>query len=118
MPLPRKLITVGLLLGIVAVAGLGAVVTIARHNTAKPVTVGQAIQRFRAHTEAPIDTSALPPPGVYSFRTSGDEEVGLPGGHRDLPNTTTITVAATGCGESEEWAASTQHSESRVLCAD
>jgi hypothetical protein len=180
----RRSTKVGLLIGVIVVLSIDGVVAFARHNTAKPVSVDEAIQKFRSHTlqtttptptpratptgfnnqpghpavpgasplsastpgavatnplstpsqapsatrhhrpgtsPAPTGTSrpvALPPTGVYSYRTSGEEEVGIPGGHRTLPATTTITVESTGCGESEEWDASTQHSETRVLCLD
>src|SRR5438128_2612798 len=85
-------------------------------------------------TARPAARSAHPPPGfvrtldrreLCSVRnefapvahcTTGEERVAVPGGNRSLPKTTTITVEANGCGESEEWDASTQHSETRTLC--
>jgi hypothetical protein len=53
---------------------------------------------------------------VYTYRTHGQERAAIPGGSRNLPDTTTITVEPAECGESEEWDASTEHSESRTLC--
>jgi hypothetical protein len=96
----------------------------ARHVTAKPVTINQALERFRSHlhTASPapstVETGALPRPGVYTYATTGTEKIDLPGGSRMFPGTTTITVESSGCGVTEEWAPTSEHSESRQLCAD
>jgi hypothetical protein len=53
---------------------------------------------------------------VYSYATTGGEHIDAPGGNRPFPATTNITVETNGCGVTEKWDASTQHSETRQLC--
>ena len=58
----------------------------------------------------------LPPAGVYAYTTTGSESIGVPGGTRSYPKTSTITVEDSGCGVSEDWQPNSQHSETRQLC--
>jgi hypothetical protein len=53
---------------------------------------------------------------VYAYETSGSESIGVPGGTRSYPKSSTITVENTGCGVMEDWQPNNQHSETRQLC--
>lgn len=88
--------------------------TSAPHQTATARS-GHPPSPSTSPTASPSPLS-LPPPGVYSYSTTGGEQVGVPGGDRSYPKTTTITVERTSCGVNEIWAPSTQHSETRQLC--
>lgn len=73
----------------------------------------------RAPSPSPTPTAAplsLPPPGVYAYSTTGSESIGVPGGSRSYPKTSTITVENAGCGVTEDWQPNNQHSETRQLC--
>lgn len=59
---------------------------------------------------------SLPPQGVYAYTTTGRESIGVPGGSRSYPDTSTITVENSGCGVIEDWQPNNQHSETRELC--
>lgn len=65
---------------------------------------------------ATASPASLPPPGVYAYTTRGSESIGVPGGSRSYPNTSTITVENSGCGVLEDWQPNNQHSETRQLC--
>jgi hypothetical protein len=58
----------------------------------------------------------LPSPGSYSYATSGYEQLSISGTRRDFPPQTSIDVARTGCGESDTWTPSSQHSETVDVC--
>lgn len=48
-------------------------------------------------------TPARPADGVYVYDTVGYEELGVPGGHRDYPSQTTMTITASSCGSDVRW---------------
>jgi hypothetical protein len=59
----------------------------------------------------------LPKPGVYSYRTSGGEQVDVLGGSRhDYPATTTVTITHEGCGYSQRWQPLEQRWDERRIC--
>lgn len=63
-----------------------------------------------------IRPDALPAPGVYTYATTGYEEVSVPGSRRTFPSQTTITVEPAGCGEVEIWQPFAQHTERTTVC--
>ena len=58
----------------------------------------------------------LPPVGVYSYTTSGYEQVAVPGSRRDFPKQTAMTVESSGCGVVQTWQPFQQHTEKTTVC--
>jgi hypothetical protein len=93
-------------------------------TTATRSPSGASSPSHRSHptqqpTATPTPTASpltLPPPGVYSYTTTGSESIGVPGGSRSYPKTSTITVENAGCGVKEDWQPNNQHSETKRLC--
>lgn len=74
-------------------------------DDAEPATVGEAVNRFRAHlgTSKPRP-DRLPKPGVYVYATQGAESIDALGGVKhDYPARSTITVTRGGCGLTLRW---------------
>lgn len=68
------------------------------------VTVGQAVDRYRASGEPSAVTVTGPAPGVYVYDTTGSESVDALGGDtHTYPSETTMTVTSTGCGFRLAW---------------
>ena len=61
--------------------------------------------------------ATVPPAGVYVYRTSGFEELGIPGSHRAYPDVTTITVTPTPCGADLRWDAFQQRWDRWQTCS-
>lgn len=76
----------------------------------------------RRTATAPTATAALrglaaPSPGVYLYATDGHEDASALGGaHHQYPDTTTITVTATGCGYSMRWDALQERYDQWSVC--
>jgi hypothetical protein len=126
-------------LGVVVIA-VGAVV-IARNvvfrDRSRVVTTGQALDRYRrsASTTTPatsivptttvavsvatteLPAPALPDPGVYRYRTTGDESIDVLGGaHHTYPAESTITVTPDGCGVRLRWDVLQERRDEWRLC--
>ncbi len=113
---PRWAIPLALtVLGVVAVAAAG-ITAVRSRDSATPVAVDDALDQYRAGTTtsgtAPAeptdqpDAADLRPPaeGVYSYRTTGHDQIDILGGARhDYPELTTITVSAIDCGVRTRW---------------
>lgn len=68
-------------------------------------------------TEA-ADAVPLAPPGVYTYATSGGEDLDVLGGaHHDYPDRTTITITPTECGERLRWDALEERWDEMDTCA-
>ena len=102
-------------LGVLAAVGAGVLVVRSR-DAATPVAVDDALDQYRASSTTggnapsrPADgphTAELRPPsqGVYSYRTTGHDQIDILGGSRhDYPELTTITVSAIDCGVRTRW---------------
>ncbi len=86
----------------VVLAGLGAWLTFFR-DMAEPVSVEEAVTSFRTETETSAGASPISP-GVYVYGTDGYEWTdALTGVTHRYPHSSTITVAAAGCGVSLTW---------------
>jgi hypothetical protein len=106
-------------------AALGAAVVVVAggwqlflHDTAKPATVDEAVQRFRRDAMKAVET---PPaglvPGVYVYETTGSEEIdALGGATHEYPSRTTITVTRGGCGWRLRWVALQSRSTTWERC--
>jgi hypothetical protein len=99
------------------------------HDTTTTVSVEDAVEEFRgsaasstsaaAATSAPAGAgdAATLEPGVYVYRTTGDEGVDTLGGTRHVyPPETTITVTRGGCGLVLRWVALAERSEEWDVC--
>ncbi len=84
------------IIGAVGVLILGAAVVMwARHDPARPVTVGQAQNRFHSGTlNGPTDRR--PDPGVYLYKGSGTDRLSLPSLSQAQGPTMPVTVTLTG----------------------
>lgn len=112
----RRWIVIGV--GVVAAALLAAAVTwrLVRHDTASPLSVGQALADYRA--EAAAGTTPVPT-GVYVYRTTGSESVSALGGARHrYPARTTITVVSAPCGMKLRWDALEERGNTWTVCDD
>jgi hypothetical protein len=102
-------------LGAVAAIALAAVLVwrVALRERAEPVSVAEAVTRFRAEARA-ADTTI--PAGVYLYETSGWESISALGGRRHrYPRRSSLTVTSDGCGMSLRWdALRSRHSTWRV----
>lgn len=66
----------------------------------------------------PIPVATTPEPGVYRYRTTGEESVDILGGAtHHYPDETTITVLPDGCGVHLRWDALQERREEWRLCA-
>lgn len=98
------------------------------HDTTTTVSVDDAVEEFRGSTVS--STSAAAPtsataggeaevlePGVYVYRTTGDEGVDALGGTRHAyPRETTITVTPGSCGLVLRWVVLAERSEEWDIC--
>jgi hypothetical protein len=99
------------LLVLAALAGLGGYVAwrVATRESSTPLTVRQALARFRALPPAARELPAAlrgraPEPGIYVYRTRGQETTHAFGTRRHrYPSRTTIAVSASGCGIRMRW---------------
>jgi hypothetical protein len=85
-------------------------------NGGTPVSVNEALHAFRHQRGGVVGSAALPPAGVYVYRTVGGEMLNLPNGDRSYPDRTTVTVTASGCGVALRWTALVEHVEEYDLC--
>jgi hypothetical protein len=106
---PRPRIVLALAAGLAvlaAAAALGARAWLLR-DTTTPIDVARVVER----------ASASPGARVYAYDTRGFEEATALGAQRhDYPATTTLTVAAEGCGTSLRWEALDRRSERWLIC--
>ena len=65
---------------------------------------------------APDGRSRGPEDGVYQYATDGGEAVAAPGGSRDYPQRTTISVTEDGCGYIERWSVLDERWDERETC--
>lgn len=112
-----------------AVAVLALRFTVFR-DQARQVTAEEALDRFRqtattTSSTAPQPTAQdqtptllLPEPGVYRYRTTGEESIDALGGATHIyPDVTTITVLPDGCGVLLRWDALQERRDEWRLCA-
>jgi hypothetical protein len=113
----RRRLAAGLALTAVVVgAGLGAAWAggLLFTDAARPASVENALQRFRAD-----DPHPRPLDGVYTYATRGGESLDVLGGtHHIYPATTTITVVVVPCGVQLRWDALAGRSTTWTLCTD
>lgn len=86
-------------------------------STSTPVNLRQALRLYRQdqHSGSTVDGVGLPPPGVYRYRTSGDERLNFGGITRSFPTATNMIVTDTRCA-TERWEPIEEHMEGIVEC--
>jgi hypothetical protein len=109
---------------VVVLLGVGVAYVISR-DSATPVGVADAVDRFRdegsgadgwSTTTTPAGLS-LAPAGVYVYATEGAEQVDVLGGAtHGYPAQTTLTVAVAGCGLRQRWAPIEERWDEEQLC--
>lgn len=64
-----------------------------------------------------VDTSAVPAPGTYTYRTTGSERVrAVISARLRYPRRSTITYSRGGCGATERWSAGSRRSTTSEYC--
>ena len=83
-----------------------------------PVSVGDAVGRYRAGAgPPPSTTTGGPEPGVYVYTTSGDETVDALGGDsHDYPSSSVVTVKPSDCGFTMTWTPIEERADVTRLC--
>ena len=100
-----------LLLG--AVAGIWYFVL---RSPGTQVDLRQALKLYRQGQRGDLQpTDGLPEPGVYVYRTSGGEQLNLPGLSRAFPSASDLVVTDDGCA-SMNWVPIDEHQEEIVTC--
>lgn len=96
---------VAVAVGLLAVAGVGALLYFRSRDETTPVSVRDAVSDFRGETVRADDRPRYgPAPGVYAYATTGFERVGGTFSARhDYPRTSAVTVTETPCGVRERW---------------
>jgi hypothetical protein len=93
-------------------------------DTATPVAVEEAVERYRDEDAAATTTSSttpaqpvLPAEGVYVYATVGQEGIDILGGSTHAyPEETTVTIQHTDCGLRQRWAPLAERWDEEELC--
>lgn len=109
--------------GLVVLGG-GAVLYVISRDTATPIRVTEAVDRYReGTTTAPSSTPSapealgLPAAGVYVYATDGSERIDILGGAtHDYPAETTVTIERTACGLRQRWTPLAERGDDEELC--
>lgn len=110
---PKVLAAAGIALALVA-GGLAAAVAsgLLLHDTSRPASVAEALQRFRLEDPHPGRGE-----GLYLYATTGGESLDVLKGvtHR-YPETTSVALTHVGCGARLRWQALEERSMTWLLC--
>jgi hypothetical protein len=113
----RLLTVIVLALVIVSTAG-GTAWALVFRTVSSPVGLREALRIYRREQTAKVLESLrtrLPAPGVYSYRTSGDEGLSIMGVERTFPSSTSMVVTQGSCAV-VSWVPIEQHSETTDVC--
>jgi hypothetical protein len=119
----------------VIIGGLLFARSVLYNDRSRRVTTEQALSRYRkaaeasstttpstpstnaATTSVPTSSLTLPAPGVYRYRTSGQESIDVLGGaHHNYPAESTVTVTPEGCGVHVRWDVLRERRDEWRLC--
>jgi hypothetical protein len=119
---------------VIVVGGLVIARGVVYKDRSRRVTTDDALSRYRqtekasstaapfspstsVTTTAPKSSTTLPPPGVYRYRTAGEESIDVLGGaHHAYPPETTITITPQGCGVHLRWDVLKERRDEWRLC--
>jgi hypothetical protein len=113
----HKLLSVGGGMAVLAVLVLGGLWYLLIRSPGTQIPLRQALLQYRDQQRsaaAPL-SHGLPAPGVYSFRTTGGEQLSVAGIARSFPGLTRMVVTDRRCA-TVEWEPLVQHTESMVVC--
>ncbi|HWF20889.1 MAG TPA: hypothetical protein VG226_01980 [Acidimicrobiales bacterium] len=86
-------------------------------SVGNPVDLRDALRLYRNQGgTGDVAEAGLPQPGVYQYRTSGDEQLSLAGIHRAFPPLTNMIVTEGTCA-TVQWQGLQQHVEQIVECS-
>lgn len=118
-------VLIGVTVLVVLGVGVGAVWYVLFRDTATPVDVEEAVERFRdgdAATTTSSSTTApaqavLPAEGVYVYVTEGQDQIDILGGStHTYPGETTVTIRHTDCGLLQRWAPLDERWDEEEVC--
>jgi len=111
----RVLVSISSIVVVLIAAGVFAF-TVVFENSTIPVSISEAIDRFRGN-DTDSDKDDLLETGVYTYTTVGQESVKtFLSASRDYPSDSTITVTAVGCGVRLEWTPLRERNEFMEVC--
>lgn len=113
----HRLMVLGLGLAVLITAlGVGVWFFVLR-SPGTQIDLRQAIRQYREgqHSSATAEYGSLPPPGVYQFRTTGEEQLSVGGITRTFPTTSRMIVTDSTCA-TMKWEPLEQHMEGIVAC--
>jgi hypothetical protein len=103
---------------LILAASAFAVWFIVLRSPATKVDLHQALDLYKREQRGKAsDSSRLPPPGVYRYRTSGGEQLSIGGISRSFPSASEMIVTDAGCA-TLKWEPLVQHMEGLVECPD
>jgi hypothetical protein len=113
----HKLLSVGGGMAVLVVLALGGLWYFLVRSPGTPIDLRQALLQYRQHEvgRAVVGAPGLPPAGVYTFRTSGDEQISVAGIDRAFPAVTRMVVTDGRCA-TVDWEPFEQHREEMVVC--
>jgi hypothetical protein len=113
----HRLWSVGGGFAVLLVLALGGLWFFLVRSPGTQVDLRQALAQYRLHQRAgqAVRTALLPPSGVYTFTTSGGEQLSVAGISRAFPATTRMVVTEGRCA-TEAWEPLQQHTEQMVVC--
>jgi hypothetical protein len=114
----HRFLSVVVLALVILSAASGTAWALVFRTVSSPVGFRQALRMYRREQTGKMVSSLrskLPPPGVYTYRTSGGESLDLVGVARSFPSTTSMIVADGSCA-TVSWVPITQHTEATTVC--
>lgn len=124
--MPRWAIRAVIGVAAVLIAVAGGIAYLVWQDTATPVDVDEAVDRYRedeppdrpaSGTTAEPTQDALPAEGVYVYETTGQERIDILGGStHGYPVETTVTIRHTDCGLLQRWEPLAERWDEEEVC--
>ncbi len=114
----HRLLSVLVLAFVILSSAGGTAWALVFRTVSSPVSLREALRIYRREQTGKVMATLrnrLPAPGVYSYRTTGEEGLNIMGVQRSFPSTTTMIVADGRCA-TVSWVPITQHTEVTTVC--
>ncbi len=111
----HRFVVSGFGLLVLLLAAAAAVWFFVLRATGTQVDLRQALRLYRQGSHGGRAADGLPAPGVYVYRTSGSEQLSLPGMSRSFPAASEVVVTDPRCA-TMEWVPIDEHTEGIVVC--
>jgi len=114
----HRLLSVLVLAFVILSSAGGTAWALVFRTVSSPVSLREALRIYRREQTGKVMATLrnrLPAPGVYSYRTTGEEGLNIMGVQRSFPSTTTMIVAEGRCA-TVSWVPITQHTEVTTVC--